>query len=313
MGWDKGFLTYGEWNLDCRRESGQWRCHEFAPGRRNVASIQVLDFDDDGVDDLLFYARNEDGAKVCYGGTFPMNCDSVAGLPQGNYFGVAWADYNGDGQLDVYLAYSQPWETGTSKLCLATGSGYQCSNFTGLDPAARSWNTDAEAFDADGDGDIDLYIEAAPQYGSDEGGLCLNQGNGTFNCSKMDLADQLYRGAPWGQTSTDITLADMDGNGRPDLVMSSRAAPYVCWNQGAGSFDCNVYLDGATAKELLKGQYPQAAVADIDGLGSHPRAAAGQLGPPGVHQEHRRAPHVDLCKRRRGAAQREHGRPRRQP
>ncbi len=261
-----GFVTWGEHNLSCEPDAaGKWRCAELAPAG-GVAETQVLDFDGDGTEDLLFYVR-EQGARVCSGGSFPMSCEPIDAVPAGPYQGLAWADYDGDGSLDVFLACDQPGEAGSSQLCLAA-SGYDCTSLPCADPpepAARGFNTDAAAFYANGDDHVDLYLESDPEKGGRDSALCLGTGDGSFECTAVDLPDLHYRGEPWGEGSTDVVVADMDGDGREDLVMGSRAGPFVCWNDGAGAeaaLDCR-FLDNAAYQDLGWGVL-KPAVADVD-------------------------------------------------
>ncbi len=263
-----GFVTWGEHTLSCEPDAaGKWRCAELVAG--SVAETQVLDFDGDDIEDLLLYVRDQ-GARVCHGGTFPIRCAPIDAVPAGPYQGFAWADYDGDGSLDVFLACDQPGETGASQLCLAV-KGHQCATLPSAnppEPAARCFNTDAAAFHANDDDHFDLYIESDPEQGGRDSALCLGAGDSSFDCSAVDLPDLDYRGEPWGEGSTDITIADMDGDGREDLVMGSRAEPFVCWNDGAGAeavLDCR-FLDGADSKDLEWGVL-KPAVADLGGDG----------------------------------------------
>ena len=62
---------------------------------------------------------------------------------------MAWADYSGDGLLDVFGAFELPWDNGSSALCTDGPDGWGCEDFVEVTIAARGINSDAVPFDAD--------------------------------------------------------------------------------------------------------------------------------------------------------------------
>ena len=141
----------------------------------------------------------------------------------GNGQGVSWADYDRDGDLDLYVANhsNQP-----DKLYRNDGGGHfaDVSAASGIADAASTispvWG------DQDNDGDLDLYVTNA-------GGPNLfyrNNGNGTFTDvsagSGLDDPGQ-GRGAAWG---------DYDNDGRLDLYLVNVGANRLFHNEGGGVF-----------------------------------------------------------------------------
>jgi len=61
--------------------------------------------------------------------------------------------------------------------------------------------------------------------------VLLNQGDGTFGAPV-----QYSMGAYFAATHGSITTADMNGDGRPDLVIDNGVAMMVLLNQGGGAF-----------------------------------------------------------------------------
>ncbi|HJN08976.1 MAG TPA: CRTAC1 family protein [Pirellulaceae bacterium] len=147
---------------------------------------------------------------------FPATRQSL--LPEDMGSGLAWGDYDGDGDPDLYLVnfhgtvrdpISPETETGRCALYRNDGDGrfVDVSKQAGVDRAlfgmAAAWG------DYDDDNDLDLYITA---YGPNV--LFRNDGNGSFT-DVTDIAgvgdDRFSAGCAW---------SDYDRDGRIDL--------YVC-------------------------------------------------------------------------------------
>jgi hypothetical protein len=137
-------------------------------------------------------------------------------------------DYDGDGQLDLYLlngAYlegiSEPegrvFRDTPNRLYRNNGDGTfaEVSERAGLDD--RHWSMAAGAFDYDGDGDVDVYLA---NYGPNV--FYLNNGDGTFD----DVTDALGLRGPGtlnGRTKWSVGVAfwDYDVDGRVDLMLGN--------------------------------------------------------------------------------------------
>ena len=154
---------------------------------------------------------------------------------------MAIADINKDGLNDVFTGGAKG---STSSLLLQQRDG----NFKPVSSAAvagsgNSEITAAEFFDADGDGDLDLYIahggyefeENDPAF-QDE--LLLNDGKGNFSKSEKALPSLLF-------SKGCVKSNDIDGDGDLDLFIGGRVIPgrypetppsKILLNDGKGNF-----------------------------------------------------------------------------
>lgn len=136
---------------------------------------------------------------------------------------MAWGDVNGDGHLDSYLGGSRG-RPGTLLLSSANGTGFISSSSKAFADDEQSEDIDALFFDADGDGDADLYVvsgsnEAKIGHPAYSDRLYINQGTGRFK--KKDsatLRDSRESGSV-------VVAADFDLDGDQDLFVGSRCIP----------------------------------------------------------------------------------------
>lgn len=180
---------------------------------------------------------------------------------------MAKADINGDGFEDIFIGGSKGYK---ASIFLQTKN----AQFIAKEEkriAADSLYEDAAAmfFDADGDGDKDLYV-ASGGYEFNEGDtllqdrLYLNDGKGNFIRSVKALP-QLYsaKGA--------VTAADIDNDGDIDIFVGGRIVPgkypltpesAVLLNNGKGVFTNATEAMAPSLQHI--GMVTDAAFADID-------------------------------------------------
>ena len=154
---------------------------------------------------------------------------------------IVSGDANGDGREDLYLGGAQ----GTAgQLFLQQASGrFSVGNIPAFALSQASEDTDGLFFDADADGDADLYVVSG---GSDfteddpnlQDRLYFNDGRGNFSVRSHALPEMLVSGST-------VNATDMDQDGDLDLFVGGRLVPgkypqaprsYLLSNDGQGNF-----------------------------------------------------------------------------
>ncbi len=140
-------------------------------------------------------------------------------LPEIIGSGVALLDYDGDGNLDVFLPQGSPGARTSSRLFRnelrppAGGTAHPL-RFTDVTERAklarRGWDMGAAVGDYDNDGDTDLYVTS---FGHNA--LYRNQGDGTF----VDVT--AAAGVDDSRWSTSAAFADYDADGDLDLFVAA--------------------------------------------------------------------------------------------
>lgn len=154
---------------------------------------------------------------------------------------LAVADVNGDGQEDVYLcgASGQPGQLFLGK---ASG-GFQPSDQPAIRAQAIAEEVEARFFDADNDGDPDLYIATGtselPNSSTGQRDLFYFNDRGRFR-----LTEQILPNGRFTATAS-VDAADFDQDGDIDLAVAERmrsfeygvpVSLYLLENDGKGQF-----------------------------------------------------------------------------
>ncbi|MBN8684576.1 MAG: VCBS repeat-containing protein [Chitinophagales bacterium] len=186
---------------------------------------------------------------------------------------LAVADVNADGQEDVFLGGA----AGQASVLLLGQSGGKFSPSTQVAFAADKAAEDVTAafFDADGDGDADLYVgsgsnEFEPGDAALQDRLYLNDGRGRFS----RFAEALPGNKPFATSC--VRPADFDADGDTDLFVGMRLVPghygrpafsFLLKNDGKAHFQvvppAMVGLKSATDAQWVNlngDQYPDLAV-----------------------------------------------------
>ncbi|MCB1100351.1 MAG: VCBS repeat-containing protein [Verrucomicrobiae bacterium] len=180
--------------------------------------------------------------------------------------GMAWGDVDGDGDQDCYLS-APKGQAGV--LQLNDGKG----NFSGKNVPAIAAHADREDlaplfFDADGDGDLDLYVvsgsvECEPGNASLADRLYVNDGKGNFSDGSAALPDSRSSGSC-------AVAADYDRDGDLDVFVGGRVIPGAWPETPVSSLlrnDAGKFTDSAEASLSGVGLVTSAIWSDADGDG----------------------------------------------
>lgn len=180
---------------------------------------------------------------------------------------AVFADFNGDKRPDLYVAnggYSvREADRRQDQLWLATSTGFTPQSL----PAESENNSCVQAFDADRDGDLDLFVGGGIKPyrfpASDESFLLINNGRGQFTRQAVGRLGML----------TDAVVLDVDHDGWSDLVLAGEWMPITVLLNQKGRFSA----DQRKTYDKLEGWWNRLAKADLDGDGDDD-LIAGNLG-----------------------------------
>lgn len=199
-------------------------------------SVAAADADNDGFVDVYvsngglghsgvnYLYRNEGGERFLKIEDQPPATDDQ---PTG---GASWADYDNDGDQDLFVANRAPNNPDLNRLALYRNDGG--FNFTRVDEEAFAEDPilpmSAALGDVDNDGDLDLY---AGNLSGLANTLYENLGDGTFALKDGGAATR----EP-GFTYA-VSFGDLDNDGDLDLVAANwGAASHIYLNDGTGKF-----------------------------------------------------------------------------
>ena len=197
---------------------------------------------------------------------------------------VATADVNGDGLEDVYFGGAKDF---SGKMFLQTSSGsFKRKAILDFEVDKTQEDTDAVFFDANGDGNLDLYVvsggnetKANTQNYLDR--MYFGDGKGNFSRIRNVLPKVLESGAV-------VRVHDIDGDGQKDIFVGSRVKPgrypeapksYILKNEN-GSFKDVTINWGIEISNV--GMVTDAEFADLDNDGIKELIIAGEWMPVSV-------------------------------
>jgi len=213
---------------------GSFQAHlDYATGK-NPSALAAADFNADGKLDLAIVNAQDDSVSVLLGqgdGTFQSQV--VYKVPSAQ--GLVVGDFNNDHKLDLVVS-------GPTTL-LGNGDGTFQAPITYAGGYAPGTNTPLAAADFNLDGKLDLY---------QGGAFFLGNGDGTF------VLHAVYS-AVGNSGTAGAAVADLNGDGKPDLVIADGNGVAVLLGNGDLSFQTPLAYSTTTAADVL--------VADLNGDG----------------------------------------------
>ena len=236
-----------------------------AQGSEPEGFTVAADFNEDGIPDAVTTTLSVQVGNAC---ALAVGLSSGAGtwttqqinLPMGgSSFGsgicagpLVTADLNGDGHKDLATASISSIYTymGDGKGNFTPGPvipiGYTATGYG----AIQSGQNDMEAADLDGDGNIDLIVPIADKNVIQ---IFYGRGDGTFEPAVS---------LPTAQDVRYVTVADMNGDGIPDMILGGHALVRILHGVGNRAFE-------ATPTSFAGNPYPQKVrVADVNNDGN---------------------------------------------
>lgn len=233
------------------------------------SSSDLGDYDQDGDLDLVitgeyFGDPTTSISKNIGNGSFEFISAGITDLTDG---ASKWADFDGDGDLDLLITGEDFEETPLSMIYENQGD----DEFIAMNPELTGLTESAaDVADIDDDGDVDFIISGVDENGDNHTTLYLNDGSGSFSVSDQEFG-LFNEGA--------IVFGDYDNDGDKDLFLSG-------WEEGDSERDARIYKNDGSGnftdiKAGLTGVNRTnrgAAWGDLDGDGDLDLMYVGQGG-----------------------------------
>ncbi len=242
--------------------------------------VAAADVNKDGLEDLFISGDKNKPGRIWLqkpgGGYQPVEGLAIGDENRSAISAAAFFDANGDGYADLYVArggYSL-FEPGSpslqDELYLNDGKGGFSLSPGALPDLSGSSKSCVAPCDFDGDGDIDLFIGGRVVPGrypvTPESYLLINDGKGHFTASTCPFSK--------AGMVTDAKWADLDKDGRKDLVLCGEFMPLMVFMNTTDGF---IDKTSDYFEKPVYGFWSSLTVTDLDGDGKED-IVAGNLG-----------------------------------
>jgi enediyne biosynthesis protein E4 len=195
------------------------------PNDRWGTGCVVGDYDNDGWPDL--YVTNVGASRLYHNnhGTFTdiavqagVALDNGSENAMADHTGATFGDYDGDGNLDLFVAGYIDLDLKATTLSGSGAASYSYCQYRGV------------------------KVMCGPRgLKGEHDHLFHNNGDGTFT----DVSKKLGVDGPNGYYGLDALFADVNNDGKPDLLVANDSTPnYLYINQGNGTFKDESYENG---------------------------------------------------------------------
>jgi hypothetical protein len=204
------------------------------------------DYDNDGHPDLVVAVYSLDGRArnpVYHNngdGTFTTVTNTIA-LTSNAALATAWADYDSDGQLDLFVSTEMTPEMPLTNFLFHNDGGGAFTRITAGDVVEDGGSQGAAWADYDTDGDLDLFVsnngrEFIPSLPYANNLFYLNEGNGNLvrqNLTNLTTDPGIAHGCAWGDYDNDgwldlfVPQYSLDGRPRSLLYRNNRDGTFT--------------------------------------------------------------------------------------
>ena len=191
----------------------------------------VGDFNNDGWPDLYvtnvgasrLYRNNHDGTFTDVAEKAGVALDDSTGGIVTDHTGATFGDYDGDGNLDLFVAGYIDFDLNNAPLPGTKSAGYNYCQYRAVQVMCGPRG-----------------LKGARDH------LFHNNGDGTFT----DVSKKLGVDGPNGYYGLDALFADLNNDGKPDLMVANDSSPnYLYMNKGNGTFEDDSYQSGFALNE----------------------------------------------------------------